>query len=152
MTEEDVWRRFFERLGPRNECWPWHGSKIKKDGRGVMSIDNRNVTAPRIAWRVFHGEWPASGLFVCHTCDNPNCINPHHLWLGSNQENILDASRKGRLNGQSKTHCKRGHPFNEENTIVVRGTARSCRMCQRMHQSKYDRKRRARAALSTEGE
>lgn len=109
MTDDDIVKRFNERVDRRqdDECWPWTGSVLKKDRRGVMSIDHKNVTAPRISWFVHHGCWPTDGMFVCHTCDNPNCVNHQHLWLGTNKDNLRDAASKNRIYTQNHSdHIK----------------------------------------------
>jgi len=54
-----------------------------------------------VSYRIFKGDIP-KGLYVCHACDNPRCINPDHLWVGTAKENMQDAKRKGRLFHQKK--------------------------------------------------
>lgn len=111
---ESMRRRFaaYAGAGAPNECWPWLGPKLKKDGRGTLCVGRKgSVTAPRMAWFVQHGEWPQDGVFVCHSCDNPNCINPAHLWLGSCLDNTRDAAQKGLLKipigiGESNSFAK----------------------------------------------
>lgn len=76
-------------------CWNWTGA-TSKFGYGRMGIDNRTYSAHRVSYQVFRGEIP-EGLCVCHKCDNPPCINPDHLFLGTHSENIQDAYRKGRV-------------------------------------------------------
>jgi hypothetical protein len=80
------------------ECWEWTGS-YTRDGYGVMTFTNGKKRAQhrvhRVAYEHFKGE-SAEGKLVCHTCDNPKCFNPGHLFLGTNKENMQDMIKKGR--------------------------------------------------------
>lgn len=86
--------------GPNGTCWIWTGGKT--GGYGVVASPLRKrwpLRAHIVAWQLVHGEIPA-GLLVCHKCDNPPCVNAHEdLFLGTQRENMLDASAKGRLVG-----------------------------------------------------
>lgn len=77
-------------LGP---CWIWTGSLVR--GYGQFKLDGRNLKAHRVAWAISRGETPGSSC-VLHRCDTPTCVNPAHLFLGTNQENTADKVRKGR--------------------------------------------------------
>lgn len=85
-----------ERVG---ECLVWKGSRSRK-GYGRVYIDGtrRKWPAHRVMFERENGPIP-NGMFVCHSCDNPPCINPDHLFLGDACDNMRDASRKGRLTG-----------------------------------------------------
>lgn len=80
--------------GGSDACWPWTGSK-KEKGYGQVSRNNRQQRVHRVAYEFHNGPIPA-GLFVCHSCDNPPCCNPKHLWLGSASDNSADMRNKGR--------------------------------------------------------
>lgn len=116
-----------------NGCWLIN-SDINHNGYARMKIivDNKikNVRAHRYSYQTFIGEIPA-GLHVCHTCDTRNCVNPEHLWLGTNQDNMNDMKIKGRAknNNTNKTHCKRNHEFSTENTYIRKNGTRVCRKC-----------------------
>jgi len=78
-----------------DDCWIWMGSRSKK-GYGVFNIKGKQKKAHRISYEFHKGEIP-DGLFVCHRCDTPQCINPDHLFLGTNHDNMQDAMNKGRF-------------------------------------------------------
>jgi len=105
-----------------DECWPWTGRTLEKDSRGIASIDGKTVTAPRISWEVHNGAPPPAEMFVCHSCDNPNCVNPNHLWLGSNKDNLRDAASKGRIFTQRQSDhikgSKHGNAKMTEETVL----------------------------------
>lgn len=97
-------------------CWLWTGS-VRGYGYGQFWFNSRNRPTHRISWELAHGEIP-DGLLVCHRCDNPICVNPKHLFLGTQQDNIDDKTRKGRQaigdrNGVY-THPEK-RPFGERN-------------------------------------
>jgi hypothetical protein len=80
--------------GGDDACWIWNSTKDRR-GYGRFWYQGRHVYAHRLAWMREYGEIQA-GLHVCHTCDNPSCVNHKHLFLGTHQENMRDMGRKGR--------------------------------------------------------
>lgn len=105
--------RFWSKVDRKepNECWIWKGS-FKENGYpqlGVGSITNGTRTmrmAHRLSWLIHFGEVPA-GKFVLHHCDTPACVNPNHLYLGTNTDNMGDAARRDRIaHGVRHTYAK----------------------------------------------
>jgi hypothetical protein len=130
--------------GDTGDCWLWGG--YTRDGYGKFLANRRLRLAHRIAWELTHGPIP-EGLCVCHSCDNPRCCNPVHLFLGSRGDNNRDRAQKGRTRSANaaKTHCRRGHPYDDQNTSWSDGK-RWCKTCKRDHER---RKRETRKAQAT---
>lgn len=74
-------------------CWLW--TSYKKQGYGYFRINNKDIGAHRVSYELIYGPFDKC-LFVCHKCDNPPCVNPDHLWLGTNQDNMEDMYNKNR--------------------------------------------------------
>lgn len=81
------------RAGP-DECWLWTAGK-SDSGYGVFGVGKATDKASRISWRLERGPIP-EGMHVLHRCDNPPCVNPAHLFLGTNDDNVRDMLEKGR--------------------------------------------------------
>lgn len=140
--------RFEAFLKEENDCWIWQGAKDGK-GYGFFYFKGFHWKAHRWSYWYFKDEHP-SKLHVCHECDNPSCVNPNHLFLGTNFENSIDMLKKRRFYNQKKTHCPSGHPYKGNNLLVIHtssglGIERQCRFCKIQKQ----RERRARASKSS---
>lgn len=88
--------RFWPKVDKRgpDECWPWLAS-VTSNGYGKILVNGRLEPAPRVSFVLAHGEIPA-GLWVLHRCDNPPCVNPAHLFVGTRSDNVRDMYAKGR--------------------------------------------------------
>ena len=88
--------RFWKRVDKSSDCWIWTGF-IDKDGYGTFRNDPKSHggRAHRFSYELVYGKIP-EGYEVCHYCDNPSCVNPSHLWLGTRLTNEQDKTRKGR--------------------------------------------------------
>jgi hypothetical protein len=126
---DEVKKRFWDRVIKRgeDECWSWTGRVLSHDGnRGQLVVGNKIYMAPRISMAI-HGIELPDGIKACHKCDNPNCVNPNHLFAGTQAQNLLDASNKRRFKGQHKTHCPKGHELIPDPS---KGTnRRRCKVC-----------------------
>ena len=125
-----------------NECFVWRGA-TNDFGYGRKQIGGAREMTHRMAYAWANGLWGEdgikipNGMCVLHKCDNPPCVNPEHLFLGTRADNAVDRDSKGRHGNSRKTHCKNGHEFTSENTELVNGSARRCVTCKK----EYDRQR-----------
>lgn len=99
---EDIQKRFWAKVDKSRECWEWTGAKNLK-GYGRFKINGRTYSPHRLVWEWENGPIP-EGMFICHHCDNPPCVNLDHLFCGTRSENMLDAASKGRIPGNTKNH------------------------------------------------
>lgn len=128
LVEEKDIQRFLSKVEKTDTCWIWTGYKTKT-GYGTFKFKYYPHPAHRFSYQIFKGEIP-KGLHICHSCDNPSCVNPEHLWTGTAQQNMIDCVQKGRHKETRKTHCLRGHEYTPENTKTYKNQPwRYCRTC-----------------------
>jgi len=104
MTQSELKKR--SDYSPITGCWIW--TRAQRAGYGAVYVNGKKESAHRVAYRLYIGEIPV-GLCVCHTCDNPLCVNPDHLFLGTHSDNMKDAYAKGRLILPTSGRFKKGH-------------------------------------------
>lgn len=100
------------KINPETQCWEWtRAVKSGKSPYGRLTVGRRTISAHRYSYNTFRGDIPP-GICVCHHCDNPRCVNPDHLFLGTKKDNADDRDRKGRnvkgpvLRGEKGTNAK----------------------------------------------
>lgn len=148
--EDRFWAKVPE--NPLQGCWEF--SSVGTDGYGQLWVGpvargslaaNTMQKAPRVSWQLHYGDIP-EGLKVCHDCDNPKCVRPDHLFVGTNQDNSTDMRIKGRAGNSQKEFCPHGHEYSSENTLLARYvnkvgevlTKRSCRACAKLRKAGLD--------------
>lgn len=133
-----------DRSGGPTACWLWQGSKYS-NGYGRVWDGEKMRLAHRVAYAVAYGsESIPEGIDVLHNCqpgpDRKDCVNPAHLWLGTQRDNARDAVQKGQITyysgpdhpmfGVERDVCAKGHPLTTDNIVLTnRGKARRCRIC-----------------------
>ena len=125
LTTESI-ERFWSKVDKKSEdeCWEWLAS-LTTNGYGDIRIKNKNYRAHRVSWVLHNGQIPEHdswhGYCVCHTCDNPSCVNPSHLFLGTNKDNVNDRINKKRKGAPGARGENSGcHKLTEKEVIEIR--------------------------------
>ncbi len=142
LTETELTHIFSRCEVKDSGCWEWTGA-----GRRYGSVF-QGIPIHRQMWVLANNRQIKRGIFICHNCDNPRCVNPEHLFEGTHTANMTDASTKGRLKGRNlnskKTHCPKGHPYTGENILWTNKKShtllRRCRACLKLRDRRKDPK------------
>jgi len=144
MTRRSVLARALEKvIIDRNGCWLWTACTDDRD-YALLWVDGRSRRAHRVLYELLVGD---PGPELDHLCRVHSCVRPSHMEPVTHQENV----RRGdvpKING-GKTHCIRGHPFDEENTYITKAGKRSCRTCQRVRAREWFRTNKSKGRWTT---
>lgn len=119
-------KRFWDKVDIKepDDCWEWQAGFNGRYG------SFNNGYAHRFSWELHNSKIP-DGMYICHTCDNPKCVNPNHLFAGTQKDNMQDMVKKGRCYQLNSKTCKHGHEWTDENTYHNPNGKRQCKTCRR---------------------
>lgn len=141
LTDSDI-KRFWSHVEIKGDsnCWNWNG--MKDVGYGLFRIvdktrkrGKRIIRSHQVSYFLSTNNWPV-GFCVCHSCDNPSCCNPKHLWIGTDKDNARDRNKKGRVasgcrNGRStKPHSTARGESHPKAKLTVEEVLEIRRLCQ----------------------
>jgi hypothetical protein len=121
-SDANLVARFWAKVRKGPDCWEWAGRR-DKDGYGQFWLEGSTKRAHRVSWFFHKGYWPAS--HVLHKCDNPSCVRPEHLCVGSDADNAKDCVVKGR---QSRGTINGNAKLTEDAVRTIRSSTRPARV------------------------
>ena len=122
-------KRFWDKVLKTSGCWFWMAGKFKQ-GYGSFYFKGHHVKAHRIAWELTYGAI-SEGKKVCHHCDNPFCVNPEHLFMGTQRDNIRDMMAKGRsptVGASQVGENNRNAKLTKEDALIIRKSSVPCKV------------------------
>ena len=123
-------KRFWPKVMITDNCWEWTASK-NPQGYGLFLFKSKYYPAHRFMWLAFHGTLPEN-MCVCHHCDNPSCVNPKHLFLGTHRDNMDDMLKKNRQrNGISLGEAHGATSLRNEDIWEIKRLYKTGKLCHR---------------------
>jgi hypothetical protein len=158
-------RLFWSKVQKSDGCWEWQGHRTNWN-YGYFTFRGDSIPAHRFSVELASGKRIPAGMVICHKCDNPPCVRPDHLFIGTHADNMRDMAEKGRNRRRvvsqhsvgrprlselsvieecvgEENHCWRGHEFTPENTYTDPRGVKICRICNRWNKRQYKAKKRA---------
>jgi len=127
LQEKDI-ERLFSKISFSSDCWNWKGTKTRLE-YGLFFLKGYSFSAHRLCYQFFLEKEIPLNKVTDHLCRNHSCVNPFHLEVVTNKENIVRGNFPPIINSK-KTHCKNGHPFDKKNTYLRKNKQhRSCILC-----------------------
>jgi len=114
----DTQDRFLKKVNKTDDCWIWLGAKKTRSGYGNFFYRKKVIHAHRASYLIFIGSIP-DNLYVCHHCDNPSCVNPKHLFIGTQDDNMKDMIKKNR-SGNTKGSKNGNSKLSEGDILEIR--------------------------------
>lgn len=140
MISEVAQARFWAKVEKTPTCWNWTGSNI--EGYGQFYNEGVNWLAHRLSYALHMGNLPAKGMVTDHLCRNRCCVNPEHLEIVTNKENVLRGEGVTAINAK-RIACRQGHPYDDANLAINRNGGRRCRKCSALRTAEYYQRKKA---------
>ena len=157
LVRDTLGSNFWEKVNKTESCWLWKGSTNKKgrQGYGRFRLNNKLYGTHKLSYADKFNRWDIIDkpeIKCLHKCDTPKCVNPNHLFLGTQKDNVQDMASKGR-HQNNKDFCKHGHEFTPDNMYVRKDlktgfVRRQCKICTTRRAKEYKQREKEKRQLN----